>query len=48
MILVDTWAWLALAVKQDQFHSVAKAQHRKFRKANRHYVTTDFYSERSH
>ena len=42
MILVDTWAWLALAVKADQFHAAAKAQHQKFRKANRRYVTTDF------
>ena len=42
MILVDTWAWLALAVKQDQFHAPAKAQHQRFRKANRRYVTTDF------
>lgn len=42
MILVDTWAWLALAVKRDQFHAAAKSQHQKFRKANRKYVTTDF------
>jgi predicted nucleic acid-binding protein len=42
MILVDTWAWLALAVKQDRFHAAAKAQHQTFRKANRRYVTTDF------
>jgi predicted nucleic acid-binding protein len=42
MILVDTWAWLALAGKRDQFHAVAKAQHQTFRKANRHYVTSDF------
>ncbi len=26
MILVDTWAWVALAVKRDQFHTVAKAR----------------------
>jgi predicted nucleic acid-binding protein len=42
VILVDTWAWLALAVKRDQFHAIAKAQHQKFRKENRRYVTTDF------
>ena len=42
MIFVDTWAWLALAVKQDQFHATAKGQHEKFRKAKRRYVTTDF------
>jgi predicted nucleic acid-binding protein len=42
MTFVDTWAWLALAVKRDQFHAAAKAQHQKFRTANRKYVTTDF------
>jgi predicted nucleic acid-binding protein len=42
MILVDTWAWLALAVKRDQYHAAAKSQHKKFRKANRKYITTDF------
>jgi uncharacterized protein len=42
MILVDTWAWLALAVKRDQFHAVAKAAHQRFRPANRKYVTTDY------
>src|SRR5947209_2672180 len=42
MIFVDTWAWLALAVKQDQYHAVAKAQHQKFRKIGRKYATTDY------
>ena len=42
MIFVDTWAWLALAVKRDQYHAVAKAQHQHLRKANRKYVTTDY------
>jgi predicted nucleic acid-binding protein len=42
MILVDTWAWVALAVKRDQYHAIAKAQHQKLRKANRKYVTTDY------
>src|SRR5438128_11738202 len=42
MIFVDTWAWIALAVKADQFHAAAKGQHQKLRKANRPYVTTDF------
>jgi predicted nucleic acid-binding protein len=42
MILVDTWAWLALAVKRDQFHAIAKGQHQRFRKANQPYVTSDF------
>ena len=42
MILVDTWAWIALAVKRDQFHAEAKAQHQTFRKAKRKYVATDY------
>jgi predicted nucleic acid-binding protein len=42
MILVDTWAWLALAVKRDQFHAVAKAEHQRLRRANRKYVITDY------
>lgn len=42
MILVDTWAWVALAVKRDQFHGIAKAQHQKLRRAKRQYVTTDY------
>jgi uncharacterized protein len=33
---------VALAVKPDQFHSIAKAQHQKFQKANQRYATTDF------
>jgi predicted nucleic acid-binding protein len=41
MIFVDTWAWLALAVKRDQYHAAAKAQHQNFLKASRKYVTTD-------
>ena len=42
MILVDTWAWLALALKRDQFHAIAKAAHQRFRSDNRKYVTTDY------
>jgi predicted nucleic acid-binding protein len=42
MIFVDTWAWIALADKSDQHHRAAKAQHRKFLKARRRYVTSDF------
>lgn len=42
MIFVDSWAWIALAVKRDQYHGVAKAHHQKLRKANRRYVTTDY------
>ncbi len=42
MILVDTWAWVALADRRDQYHRTAKARHRKFRRAGRRYVTTDY------
>ncbi len=42
MILVDTWAWIALAVKRDQYHDIAKSQHQQFRGANRKYVTTGY------
>src|SRR5262245_30873578 len=42
MIFVDTWAWVALALKRDQNHRRAKAAHKAFRKAGRRYVTTDF------
>jgi predicted nucleic acid-binding protein len=42
MIFVDAWAWIALAVKQDQYHAAARAVHRNLRKQNRRYVTTDF------
>jgi predicted nucleic acid-binding protein len=41
MIFVDTWAWLALAAKRDQFHVMAKAQHQRFQKARERYVTSD-------
>ena len=41
MILVDTWAWIGLAVKKDQYHAAIQAQHKQFRKAGRKYVTTD-------
>jgi predicted nucleic acid-binding protein len=42
MIFVDTWAWIALADKSDQYHSAAAAQHRQFFEANRKYITSDF------
>ncbi|MBI1917141.1 MAG: type II toxin-antitoxin system VapC family toxin [Planctomycetes bacterium] len=42
MIFVDTWAWVALALKRDQHHLRAKAQHKKLRRAGRRYVTTNF------
>src|SRR5438552_7519181 len=42
MIFVDTWAWIALAVVQDQFHGLAQIQHQLLRQARSRYVTTDF------
>lgn len=42
MIFVDTWAWVGLAVKPDQYHGIVKAQHEQFRQARRKYVTTNY------
>jgi predicted nucleic acid-binding protein len=42
MISVDTWAWVALASKQDQHHRRAKAQHKLLQRARSQYVTTNF------
>jgi predicted nucleic acid-binding protein len=41
-VFVDTWAWLALALRRDQYHETAKRQHARFVAAGRIYVTTDF------
>ncbi len=41
MVFVDTWAWLALALRRDQYHEVAKRQHAELVAAGRTYVTTD-------
>lgn len=42
MVFVDTWAWLALAIRKDQHHAAAACQHGKFVAAGRKYVTTDY------
>ena len=42
MIFVDTWAWIALADRSDEYHVAAKTQHKKFQRNHRRYVTTDF------
>ena len=42
MIFVDSWAWIALADKSDQYHRKAKAQHKKFVRAGQPYVTSDY------
>jgi len=42
MIFVDTWAWVALALKLDQFHQKAKRAHKQLLRANRQYVVSDY------
>jgi predicted nucleic acid-binding protein len=42
MIFVDTWAWIALADKSDPYHRKAKSEHKKLRRAQGRYVTTDY------
>ena len=42
MIFVDTWAWVALALKLDQYHQRAKRAHKQLIRAKRRYVTTDY------
>jgi uncharacterized protein len=42
MIFVDTWAWIALADKTDQYYAAAQKQHKKCVAARERYVTSDF------
>jgi uncharacterized protein len=42
MILVDSWAWIALADKSDSYHRKAKTVHNRLRQARLRYVTTDY------
>lgn len=42
MIFVDTWAWIGLAVKKDQYHQAALAKHKILQQQGRRYVTSDF------
>jgi len=42
MIFVDTWAWIALALKRDVNHRRVKALHKSFQQQRRQYVTSDF------
>lgn len=41
-VFVDTWAWLALALRRDQHHEKAKWQHAEFVAVGCTYVTTDY------
>jgi predicted nucleic acid-binding protein len=42
MIFVDTWAWVALASEEDQYHAAAQKAHRRLKKKRPRYVTTDY------
>lgn len=42
LVFVDTWAWLALAFRRDQFHAAAKRRHADLLSSGRRYVTTDY------
>ena len=42
LVFVDTWAWLALALRRDQHHLSAKQRHAEFVAAGHTYVTTDY------
>ena len=42
LILVDSWAWIALADRSDPYHRVAKSAHKQLRRSRRRYVTSDF------
>lgn len=42
MIFVDTWAWIALASEDDQYHALAARAHAGLKKKRRRYVTSNF------
>lgn len=42
LVFVDTWAWLALALRKDQFHNAAKRRHVALIAAGKRYVTSDY------
>ncbi len=42
LVFVDTWAWLALALRRDQHHADANRIHQSIVAAGRQYVTTDY------
>jgi predicted nucleic acid-binding protein len=42
VIFADTWAWLALAGKDDQYHTIAQRAYRQILKRRRRLVTTDY------
>ena len=42
MIFVDTWAWIALASENDQYHDLATREHIRLKKKRQRYATTNF------
>ena len=42
MIFVDSWAWIALGDRSDQFHRAAEKCHRKLKRQRQRYVTSDY------
>jgi uncharacterized protein len=42
LVFVDTWAWLALALRRDQHHIAATGIHQSLVAAGRQYLTTDY------
>src|SRR5439155_24389801 len=42
MIFIYSWAWIALADKDDPCHRKAKAEHKNLVRARQQYVTTDY------
>jgi predicted nucleic acid-binding protein len=41
-VFVDTWAWIALASADDQYHAVARQHHADFQAQHRPYITSNF------
>lgn len=42
MIFVDTWAWVSLANRRDQYYSLARQTYSQLRRARRKLVLSDF------
>src|SRR5262249_11536226 len=42
VIFVDTWAWIALASADDQYHGQATREHGRLKKRRQRYVTSDY------